>query len=420
MTIYKNLLLTLVLCLFLNEACLSEKCFPDKANFIDAELFISVRDKHLEAKLAYSYTAEDSATTSLSFFLTPDAQIDAVEGNNIKDYVFDVNAKPFSTLTVYFKNSLAQGKSTDFSLSYSTKLTKGFWGKEYQWIDIDPDFMILPVFSTFENFTYHIYASVDDKNFTFYDLDKGQITEDIDVTSQTPSYYFNPILAGNNEANGMKLSTLKRKSYNIIIFSNKPDSVAYVSNAADRILDFFDTTFGENDNAKQLTALYRPLPYSLHKVTRSFDHSIVFARGHNDIPTLAHEVAHFWWNRGNALTTEKWLSESFAQYSRFMFIRHEQGEEKFKEIINDLAERTEKLPALLGKDRFSSQGNSLIYEKGPYLLYQLENKIGREKFIELLVALNHKKVATTNDMLIELEEITSAQTRKEFEEGLHK
>ncbi|RDV11507.1 hypothetical protein DXT99_24560 [Pontibacter diazotrophicus] len=421
MNIATNIIFALMIGLFYDGTSSSDDHHEEKpTTFIDGQLLFSVKEKHLKARLSYAYLATDSARTSLSFFLTPDVKIDAVEGRNVKGHTFDARAKPFATLKIDFIDAVAKDERMNFSLAYSGKPSKGFWSEEYKWIDVDPDFMILPLFTTLENFTYQINASVDDKTFTFYDLDKGRVTEDLFFSSLTPSYYFNPILASNNKANGMGANKVMANTYNINVFSNKPDSASYVGNAAGRILDFFNTTFGAEDKVSSFSVLYRPLPYSIHKITRSFGHSIVFSKGHHDIATLAHEVAHFWWHRGDALTTEKWLSESFAEYSEYMFVRHDQGEDKFNEIMKNLAERSEKLPALLGNDRFSPQGDGLIYVKGPYLLNQLENKIGRDKFQEFLVELNRKKVETTTDLLMVLESISSAQVRKEFEEGLNK
>lgn len=419
MTTYKLFIASLTLGLLISMTKPYDRHSSEKANAsIKGEISIATKENYLKAKLSYLYPVNDDALDSLSFFLAPELRIEAVEGENIKGHRFDTQAKPFSTLRIYFKGRIQKGKHTKFAISYSGRPSKGFWSEQYSWIDLDPDFMILPLFSTLENFTYHIRTSVDNKEFSFYDLNSGEISSKLLLTSKTPSYYFNSILLGNNGVNGMKLHHLRRKQYLVNVFTPKSDSAGYVADAASRILDFYNSTFARKDTINSFSILYRPTPYELHRVTRTYDRSIIFAKPHNETGTLAHEIAHFWWHRGSALTTEKWLHESFAEYSQLMFFRHEQGEKKFEEAVAHLAEQSQKLPALLGTDRFSPHGFDLIYVKGPYLLYQLEKQVGREKFIEFLIELNEKKIDTTQNLLSVLEKISSPQISKEFEEKL--
>ena len=77
------------------------------------------------------------------------------------------------------------------------------------------------------------------------------------------------------------------------------------------------------------------------------------------------------------------------------------------------------MPSLLKSERFGPYGNALLYFKGPYLLYELENKIGQDNFIEFLMNLNDKKVSNTSELLFELEKVTSKKTKEEFEEKLN-
>lgn len=388
--------------------------------FVQGNLKISVDKQSVEADLAFTYVAKDSARSSLSFWMDSEMEIQEVNGDQVKSYKFDEEAKPFATLTIEFSELIEEGEQTAFSISYSGKPSKGFWIEEYQWVDIDPDFMILPVFSTLEDFDYKINAVVDDVNYKFIDVQKGRLSQEIEITSSTTSYYFNPILVSNNQENGIGLYENSAGAKNVRVFTEYADSARYVGDAALRIFDFFNSTFAREEQLHFCSVLYRPIPYDEHKVTRSFKPSIVVAKSHENIATLAHEISHFWWNRGDALTTEKWLSESFAQYSEMMFIRHDQGEAKFNKIIERLSERSKELPPLLGGDRFGKYGDGLIYEKGPYILYQLENRIGDEKFVDFMVAVNRDQVSTTGHLLDVLEGQTSADVRKEFEELLNR
>ncbi|KEO75217.1 gluzincin family metallopeptidase [Anditalea andensis] len=394
------------------------KACGDGETFVQGVLKISVVEQSVAVVLDFNYLAKDNARSSLSFWIDSEMDIQSVDGHQVKSYSFDKKAEPFATLTVTFTEELGEREETTFSIAYSGKPSKGFWVEEYQWVDIDPDFMIFPVFNTLENFSYQIKAVVDDVNYKFIDIQKGIFSKEIEVTSVSPSYYINPILASDNQKNGMALFDSSAGDDNIKVFTEYADSARFVSDAALRIFDLFNSTFAKEEQVNFCSVLYRPIPYDEHKITRSFKPSVVFARSHDNIATLAHEISHFWWDRGDALTTEKWLSESFAQYSEMMFLRHDQGEEIFNEIIEKLAARTGNLPPLLGGDRFGKYGDELIYAKGPYALYQLESRIGHEEFVDFLVAVNRNRVATTGHLLEVLEKQTSAEIRKEFEKLL--
>jgi hypothetical protein len=411
----KNLFLFLLITLpFFNE----NGSNLEPVTSVEGKLFVSTKANMLKGDFHYTYISTDITRSTLSFFLSPDMEIDAVIGGNVKSYSFDRNARPFATLNIEFKRPLVEGERMKFSLSYSGTTSQGLWTGDHHWVDLDPDFMLLPLFNTFETFTYSLEATIDDPNYQFVDLEKGEMNEVFRTETKTPPYYFNPVLASDNKANGLLVNRVPVNDKTATIFSNEADSSQYVGDAVVRIFDFFNSTFGREEVVNSCSILYRPLPRPLHRVTRSFDRSIVFSYSYSNIATLAHEIAHFWWNRGNALTTEKWLSESFAQYSEMMFIRQDQGEEKFSEIITGLEKQSAKLPPLLGGDRFGSHGDDLIYVKGPFLLYQLEEQIGREKFVDFMVVLNRKKVSTTQKLLTELEQLTDKEVRAAFEEKL--
>ncbi len=186
---------------------------------VEARIIITPSQAHLKVRLAYHYTVNDKPLDSLSFFLAPEMKVESVEGKTVKGFYFDTGAKPFSTLRVYFRRRLEKGQQTRFSIAYSGKPAKGFFTQQ-QWIDIDPDFMILPLFANLENFTYRLQASFagpDKKagserrtgsessapgastgqtDFTFFDLQSGIQTKTLRLTSVAANYYFNSILAG--------------------------------------------------------------------------------------------------------------------------------------------------------------------------------------------------------------------------------
>ncbi|RPI24339.1 MAG: hypothetical protein EHM61_17400 [Acidobacteria bacterium] len=134
----------------------------------------------------------------------------------------------------------------------------------------------------------------------------------------------------------------------------------------------------------------------------------------------AHEVAHFWWSKGSTTTWEDWLNESFAEYSSLMLIRESFGADAFNEYLTLYAKEAENAPPIWGLDRSDKAAQAVLYRKGPLLLHDLEEKIGKDGFQHFLAALVSRKVSSTDQFLTTLQEQTSKAVRDQFEERLKK
>ncbi|MDR7129751.1 hypothetical protein J2X69_002096 [Algoriphagus sp. 4150] len=385
---------------------------------VKGNLYLGVAESHVKSNLKYEYVAIEDGISEISFYLTNDVEVDELHGEGIKGYSFNKdNAQiPFGILTVDFKEQLEKGQKIRFTLSYSGTSSKGFWGQTYKWIDIDPDFMILPAFTDHHTFDYEIIAKVDDPDYKFVDAKNQQMTSPLNVKAPSANY-FASIVAGSK----INFNQFTEDGYTVNIISNKPDSVVnYLGYKNLEILKFFNSTIGGKKKVNSFSVLYRPMPDSIFRTIRNLtnDRLIMFTNNHDHIHTLAHEISHFWWNRGNDFTMEKWLNESYAQYSELLYVRHTEGLEKFQQEISYLGKVSQKLPALLKSDRFGKNWSDLLYIKGPYLLYQLEEFLGKEKFMQLLSNLNEKEVSNTEEMLCELEKISNSEIRDMFYQKL--
>ncbi|MDR3628680.1 MAG: M1 family aminopeptidase, partial [Ignavibacteriaceae bacterium] len=133
---------------------------------------------------------------------------------------------------------------------------------------------------------------------------------------------------------------------------------------------------------------------------------------------IAHEIAHFWWRKANTTSWEDWLNESFAEYSMLIYTRERFGIDKFNKQIEEYKDRSKNLPPIWGIDRNSNKAYSVIYEKGSVILFELENKIGKDKFLSLLRKIADNNICTTNDFLQLLEKETSGEARLWMEKQL--
>ena len=147
---------------------------------------------------------------------------------------------------------------------------------------------------------------------------------------------------------------------------------------------------------------------------------------------IIHEVAHHWF--GNAVTertwNDLWLSEGFATYYTLRFREHAYGYDDFVAGLRQARDRVIRFyeddyhfrvirPQLPGLNDVSG---SMIYQKGAWILYMLERRVGREVFDEAVRnyyrAFLHDN-ATTADFRSHVEAVHGDDLSAYFDEWLY-
>lgn len=133
---------------------------------------------------------------------------------------------------------------------------------------------------------------------------------------------------------------------------------------------------------------------------------------------LAHEAAHAWWWQAPARTWEDWLNESFAEYAALMAVRERFGTETFERFLERKRERAKETGPLWEFNRAGGETiekqtavERMLYDKGPLLLHELDERLGNTRFLELCRAMLWSGVTTTAHFLDLLEEVEDAPTR---------
>jgi len=137
---------------------------------------------------------------------------------------------------------------------------------------------------------------------------------------------------------------------------------------------------------------------------------------------FGHEFAHLWWYKADITSWEDWINESFAEYSALMFICKKHGQEAFDNIIENMEETLEETPPIWGFDRMGEDHRvvqKVLYNKGPLLLYELEQIIGHKEFVKFCSELITNNINTTSELL-KLLETTKGQDVSEYFEKMLK
>lgn len=179
------------------------------------------------------------------------------------------------------------------------------------------------------------------------------------------------------------------------------------------ILKFFHARFAGREPVKRFHFIRHPYTGNSYAFTGGF---IFREEGYKEKASfhryLAHEVSHSWWKNGSNADYNRWLNESFAEYSGHLYVRHKFGEQAYNDLIVERMRKSYDADPVYQTEKFYDY--SIMYDKGSYRLYQLHQKIGDEKFYMLLQRLIEEKVPATDDVLKILEQITDPETREWF------
>jgi hypothetical protein len=127
---------------------------------------------------------------------------------------------------------------------------------------------------------------------------------------------------------------------------------------------------------------------------------------------IAHEFAHAWWSPADTLTEHRWLSESVAEYLALRYVEHAFGLLAAHDLLERKRERAEAAPPLLGGG--APNGDSM-YQRGPFLLFALEEEIGRVKLDEVLGRLARNPPRLTEQFMVMLSGVAGPEAASWFD-----
>ncbi len=117
----------------------------------------------------------------------------------------------------------------------------------------------------------------------------------------------------------------------------------------------------------------------------------VYSQGINE--RFAHEIAHQYWGSAVKMPSpeEQWLTESFAEYSAALLLKHFRGDAIYNRMVNTWRAQAKQAAAIapipyanrIGGDQSlaSAARTQLLYNKGPVLLAAIHKQLGDEKFL---------------------------------------
>ena len=202
---------------------------------------------------------------------------------------------------------------------------------------------------------------------------------------------------------------------------HKEEDVLQTLEIAKNVLDFYSAAFGPYpwnrfaliQKSKHQAYAYGVQSYVvMNKLTRV------------DEKTLAHEIAHQWW--GNLVDPagegERWLTESLAEYSAFLYMEHAHGSKK---VVGDsrefLLSQMQNMQPIRKTSFDTPDYENIIYHIGPHVFHMLRYVVGDEQFSHIMKTFTQEyenKTTTLDDYIKVAESIHKESLRWFFDQWL--
>jgi len=350
----------------------------------------------------------------LTFYLYKDLEINEFSLNGKNTAVIDTSKSDLSFIPLAHKISFdieensQKSKVIEVKFDYQGKLGKlpkfetnkidTIWtelGLYYPWFPFNPQNILF--------YTYNIKVeSVPGyKIFGIGKIDE-QENETI-ITSDVPTNDIVICLAKNIKTYTANLENNKLR----IFHQNLNDSlIRDVTNQISEIVHNYKEWFGNKDMDISFIKAQRESGGGYARiggiVVGGFNSDEYYSDIEEYVRYFAHELAHLWWFKAETSTWEDWLNEGFAEYSSLLILRTLFGKDTFSKAITNKNESIKNSPVIWNFDRNKAQyqdTRTVLYDKGPVLLSELEQEIGNKEFLNFCKKLVERNVSNTTELL---------------------
>lgn len=350
------------------------------------------------------------------------------KNTNIKSIRFNMDEVPyrFDTISpspviyipngrslVLHKPAKSKERETIFFDYESDMQNLNGWAKSFSdnWIELNYYSAWFPLNSNSRSFKSKFKITID-KRFQVTGSGLIRKVKDHWEMKQPWSAFDNVIIASKS----LKSKTLNEgKVYVETVYSDFSESDAdSVISECRYVFDLYKRLFGSKENT-YLKFVIAPFEQGGGYSRKSFVSMRTKHYGFYTRVGIGHEMAHFWWSNAVTTTWEDWLNEAFAEYSMLIYFRERSGPDIFNKQIDEYRTRTLNSPPIWGISRNAPESYTVLYEKGALILFELEQRIGKDQFFSFLKEVSDRKIKTTAEFLELMESKFSKEMRQWFE-----
>jgi hypothetical protein len=405
-------------------------------NHIKGSVELDPDKNYVSAKLNINYNLTQDCD-SLLFLLHSGLKIESLGGNEIKNYrigpaknMLGMEAIPFTNLlTVFLKNSGKKSNSINFSLNYH-----GIIGKDEiilgpdaysdQWVELALGSLWFPLETSFTfHFTHELKINLP-STYTLCGIGNEKFMNGLwTIDSEHESE--DMVIVAAKDLLHKKNST--GKYITEVFYTSDRDTgvINFILEMAFQCQQFYNHQFAKSqplysqklvypaNRGRSREEGYSRNPFIMLSTADNDDHEEMFM-------FIAHEIGHFWWNKGNSQIADNFMNESLAEYSYLMALRNIKGKDAFAKAIQKKRDalKNETPPSIWNLEKNLELNYLLVYQKGPLLLYELEKKIGEKKLIEIFNFLLENKINTLKGLVDVIDIKAGKDVAKWFDDSL--
>lgn len=398
----------------------------DKYSHYDIHVKIIPEKHYISVKGSLKYVINEDSLQRLDFGLHKNLIINSFSVNGDRNYEIDTSHTvrwiPDAIKIVFpMVRKYSRGDVLDVEFSYQGKIDEWpEWSANVitsDWVEMGLYFPWYP--SIYGDFNYKLTVDIDPEYNVFARGRYSKENDSIIFETETPVYDF--VICAAKDLSIHKTQILDKTLQ--FVNTTLSDTVAkLVQEDIMNCYKFCSVNYGEVDiqNFNILVSKRKKGGGYARKgalFLGGISDSVYVSKRIDLLRYFAHEISHFWWN-GAPNNWEDWLNESFAEYTALLLIREKYGEEEFYTRLDKKRKESLNTPPIWGLSRSDSQATPVLYSKAVILLYELEQKIGIEKFAELCKHRIRKNVNNTNDFLELISHIGGKKNANWFKESL--
>jgi hypothetical protein len=132
--------------------------------------------------------------------------------------------------------------------------------------------------------------------------------------------------------------------------------------------------------------------------------------GEERLRVATHEIAHFWWHHAPSQGPSNFFNESFAEYSAWLALEAALGEEAFERRLAAAREASRDVGSI--RDWTPATNHHLVYDRGPVLLHELRERVGDDRFFELVRETRERRVESVEAFAALIQESVDQPTAR--------
>ena len=348
--------------------------------------------QHLSATWRIAFVADATTTDSVRLLLNRGLRVSSVAGDRVLDSAIKDTAG-HNNVALRLKPGTKVGDVVAFDISYAGTPTFGqdsINGIGRGWVELGLDSFWHPVFAAFNQSivgSFHLEAPRDWDVVASGEFANGQLTNTTPLID----------IAFAAAPRIQKATSERATVYHVNADTAVINRVLTTSASCAAYLNEHYGARGALPHAKMVLAPRNGPGYARKNY-------IVITETRNLPPEalgrfICHELAHYWSSGAVSSGPENWLNEGLAEFVSARYVRTVHGEAAYQKIVEQWQDAGKGQPAVWTPASTRRPGPRVAYRKAPYIMHQLEQRIGSALMDKVLESYMLNRIATTPELL---------------------